>query len=161
MLPLKIICSLCTYPSRRGWETTDLIKSHRGLFLCSLPLKLCLIFLKGLLKKEEEEGWEGEEEEKEDKKEDGGKRRHNVTEIACGIKTKNIYHLVFSRKSLPTSALEYEQDQILCKSLGVPGLSIKRPPITMPRMLTQHTTTAFSIQVSKQRRALCRDRRGS
>lgn len=118
-------------------------------------------FLKGLLKKEEEEGWEGEEEEKEDKKEDGGKRRHNVTEIACGIKTKNIYHLVFSRKSLPTLALEYEQAQILCKSLGVPGLSIKRPPITMPRMLTQHTTTAFSIQVSKQHRALCRDRRGS
>ena len=59
------------------------------------------------MKKEEEEGEEEEKEDKEDKEEDGGKRRHNVTEIACGMKTKNIYHLVFYRKSFPTSPLKH------------------------------------------------------
>ena len=45
--------------------------------------------------------------EEEEKEEGNGVRRHNVVERARGMKTKNIYHLVFCRKSLPTSAPQY------------------------------------------------------
>lgn len=77
-------------------------------FYTACHLKMYLIKKKKrvYLKREKEEE-EGEDEEKEDKKADGGKRGHNVTEIACDMKTKNIYHLVSYRKSWPTSALKY------------------------------------------------------
>lgn len=141
VLSSKIICSVCTYLSRMGWETTDLIKSHHGLFSCSLPSKAVFTLFKRVYlkrKKEEEEEEEGEDVDKEDKEEDGGKRRHNVTAITCGVKTKNISHLVFYRKSLPTSAVEYWQSQILCKNLSVPGLSIDIHRYPCPSISTDH-----------------------
>lgn len=58
-----------------------------------------------MLNEKKEEGDDGEEEEEEE--EEVGKRRHNMTAIACGMETENIYHLLFDRKSVPTSAPEY------------------------------------------------------